>query len=63
MGEFSDYNELRLYLKSLTPDKILRYRENARDYLASTGFLPYSRETFVDTIVSALEKDSGATIR
>lgn len=63
MRDFSHYNELHSHLKSLTVDDIQQYRENAKNFLASSAFQPYSKQAFVDTVVNTIEQDSGTVIR
>lgn len=55
--EFRDYAELREFLHSLGPAELKRYRENARDYLASERFGPFRKETFAQKFVDAVETD------
>ena len=54
---FSGYAELLAYLRSLGPDEIRRYRENARDYMASGQYYPFSKEAFGDIVVATVEED------
>jgi hypothetical protein len=54
---FATYESLEAYLRSLGPREIDAYRENARDFLASEGYLPFMKQTFADTIVRAVEED------
>lgn len=63
MRKFRDYDELRTHLKTLTDEDIDKYRENARNFLASPAFQPYTKEKFVNTIVGAIEHDTGITLR
>lgn len=63
MRKFDDYNSLHSFLKSLTQDDIQQYRENAKNFLSSPVFEPYSKKTFVDTIVSVIEKDADIALR
>jgi hypothetical protein len=50
MRRFRDYQQLRDYLTSLSVDDIKRYRDNARAYLRSSQFFPFSREAFAQRI-------------
>lgn len=56
---FSGYPELRDYLHSLGPGEVASYRENARDFLASERFKPFSKETFARQFLSSVESDLG----
>jgi len=51
------YPELRDYLKSLTEKDIKSYKENARDFLASGKFKPFSKESFARIFTRAVEED------
>ena len=62
MRDFNDYSDLLSHLKSLTPEDIQRYRVNAKNFLASEGYQPYTKEKFVDIIVKTIEKDAGITL-
>ncbi len=57
--KYPTYPELRAYLKSLSEKEIERYRENARDFLASEKFQPFSKESFVKLFTDAVEEDLG----
>lgn len=59
MRDFDDYDELRRYLKSLEPTDIRRYKENARRFLQSEDFEPFSKDAFVDIFVRLIEDDAG----
>jgi hypothetical protein len=54
MREFKDYSELRQFLKSLTKSEINSYKENARKYLESEQFEPYTKEHFAEMFVDAI---------
>lgn len=60
---FGSYEELRSFLKSLSPAAIQRYRENARDYLASDRFTPFTKEHFAGLFTRAVEEDTGVSMR
>ncbi len=57
--KYPTYPELRAYLKSLTEKDIQRYKENARDFLASEKFKPFSKESFARIFTNAVEEDLG----
>jgi hypothetical protein len=57
--KYPTYPELRAYLKSLSEADIRRYKENARDFLASEKFKPFSKESFARIFTSAIEQDLG----
>jgi hypothetical protein len=63
MRGFANYGELRTYLKSLGDAEIGRYRQNARAFLESPGFRPFSKEAFADHFVRIIEEDTGVRIR
>ena len=46
----------------LTPAQEQRYREAARDYLASDQFTPFRTRTFVDTIAGVVSADTGLAV-
>ncbi len=58
MRQFDDYEKLLSHLKSLTEEDIQTYRDNAKKFLASPAFQPYSKETFAELIVKTIEKDA-----
>jgi hypothetical protein len=60
---FPAYGELRSYLKSLGPDDIQAYKENARDYLRSAKFKPFTKEAFAEIFLNAVEEDLGVALR
>jgi alpha(1,3/1,4) fucosyltransferase len=59
MRQFSDYAELRAYLKSLSQFDIQKYRENARDYLRSPQFYPFTKQAFVELFARIVAEDAG----
>ena len=54
MRDFKDYRELRQFLKSLTKSEMESYKENARKYLESEQFKPYTKEHFAEMFVAAI---------
>jgi alpha(1,3/1,4) fucosyltransferase len=59
---FADYAELRRFLHALTPTQEERYREAARDYLASDAFAPFRLRTWVDLHERIVSADSGTPL-
>lgn len=62
MRRFGNYEELRRYLKSLSPREIQTYKENARSFYASEQFKVFSKETFVERCAQIIEEDTGVRI-
>lgn len=62
MRQFSNYQDLRVYLKSLDEQAIRAYRENARDFLSSPRFKPFSKDAFVDIFRRIIREDTGGSI-
>lgn len=56
------YPELRDYLRSLTEKDIQLYKENARDFLASEKFKPFSKGSFARIFTNAVEEDLGLAL-
>lgn len=63
MREFSDYEKLRRHLKSLRPAEIKRYKENARDYLSSEQYKPFTKIAFTELIARVVERDTGVALQ
>jgi hypothetical protein len=59
MRQFASFDELRAFLKALTPGQERRYREAARDHLASARFDPFRRRTFAERIAAIVGADAG----
>lgn len=57
MRDFKNYDELRKYLKSLTTEDIQTYRENAKNYLNSQQYKPFTKEYFAETILKIIQED------
>lgn len=57
--KFPSYEELRRFLKSLGPEDVQRYKENARDYLSSDRFRLFTREHFATLFTRAVQEDCG----
>ncbi|HYM24404.1 MAG TPA: glycosyltransferase family 10 [Vicinamibacterales bacterium] len=60
---FKTYDDLRACLHALGPAEIRRYKENARDYLASARFAPFRKESFAQIFTRAVEEDAGVSLR
>ena len=53
MRSFKNYSELRKFLKSLTRSDIQTYKENARKFLESEKYKPFTKEHFAEIFVKA----------
>lgn len=62
MRQFADYADLRDHLKSLTAKEIQSYRANARDYLRSPQFRPFTKQAFVEIFARIVAEDTGLSI-
>lgn len=62
MRQFSGYDELRSYLKSLGEADVRRYKEAARDFLRSPRYYPFSKEAFVARFIQMIEEDAGVQL-
>ena len=51
------------FLQSLSAADIRRYKENARDYLRSTQFVPFKQESFAQLFTRAVAEDVGISLR
>lgn len=60
MRQFKDYADLKRRLKSMTDREIATYKENARAFLNSTAFQPYTKQTFVEKIMRIVDEDAAA---
>jgi len=54
MRDFKNYEELKQYLKALTESEIKIYKENARKFLKSEKFKPFTKEYFAKLFVDAI---------
>lgn len=61
MRKFSGYGELRDFLKSLSERDIRAYRENARQFLLSPKYKPFTKEAFADLFTQIVEADVEST--
>lgn len=62
MRRFSNYQDLRAYLKSLDEQAIRTYRQNAHDFLSSPRFKPFSKDAFVDIFRQIIREDAGGAV-
>ncbi len=53
MRDFKNYNELKLFLKSLKKSEIQSYKENGRKFLESERYKPFTKEHFAKIFVDA----------
>ena len=62
MRRFSGYDELREYLRSLSPQAIEAYREAGREYFRSERFRPFTKQAFADIFVQIIAEDAGVVV-
>ena len=62
MRQFQDYGALKEHLKSLKESDIRRYKENARAFLASPGFRPFTKQAFTEIFARMVEEDAGVKL-
>src|SRR5579862_1673410 len=62
MRQFEDYGALKEYLKSLKESGIRQYKENARAYLASPRFRPFTKQAFTELFARIVEEDAGVRL-
>ncbi|NUN67318.1 hypothetical protein HCU40_21950 (plasmid) [Pseudanabaena biceps] len=62
MRRFANYGELRDYLEALSPSDIQKYKQNARDYLRSPQFQPFTKEAFAQMFGRIIQEDTGIQI-
>lgn len=60
--QFKDNAQLRDFLKSLKPEAIRTYKENARAFLASPAYVPFTKEAFVKHFHRIIEEDAAVKI-
>lgn len=53
MRDFKNYEELRLFLKSLNKSQIQAYKENGRRFLESEKYKPFTNESFAKLFLTA----------
>lgn len=59
---FTDYTELRRFLRSLDHAQIEAYRDRGRAYLASPAFRQFRKEAFVELVAQLVEEDGGVRL-
>ncbi len=59
MRQFSSYEDLRKHLRSLDQCEISRFKQNARDYLKTEKFKPFTTDAFVDLFRRIVAEDGG----
>lgn len=62
MRRFSGYDELRDYLRALSPEEIDAYREAGRDYFRSEQYRPFTKHTFAETLGQIVAEDAGVSL-
>lgn len=62
MRQFKNFDELRRYLRALSDADVERYRQNAREFLASDRYRPFTKEAFVEHFVRMIREDTGVTL-
>ena len=62
MRQFANYAELQQFLYSLSPKAIQEYKENARSFLQSPKFRPFSKDAFFDLFWRIIREDAGVTL-
>ncbi len=62
MRRFSNYEELREYLRSLSPGEIAAYREAGRDYFRSDRFRPFTKQAFAEIFGRIVAEDAGVAL-
>lgn len=60
--DFSNYEDLYLYLKNMSDSEYLKYLKNIENYLNSEQSLPFKSEGFVQTVVQTLFEDRECSI-
>ncbi len=55
---FPDYGELKKFLKSLTERDLRTYKENARAFINSPAFKPFTKHAFAELIAGIVEEDA-----
>lgn len=59
MRRFANYEELADFLRSLGEEEIRQYKQNAREYLRSPLYYPFTKQAFGDLFCRLVEEDSG----
>lgn len=56
--QFSNYEELRKHLRSQSKKQIQQYKENARDFLSSSRFRPFTKHAFLQHFIRMVSEDT-----
>jgi alpha(1,3/1,4) fucosyltransferase len=62
MRRFSGYEDLRTFLRDLSPSEIEAYREAAREYLQSERYRPFTKQAFAELIGEIVAQDAGIRV-
>jgi len=57
---FASHAEMEAFLRGLSKLEIDRYRVNAREFMASDAYRPFTKQAFADLILEAIEEDLAA---
>lgn len=60
--KFKDYAQLYDFLKTLGPQEIRAYKQNAKAFLASPAYFPFTKEAFVEHFRRIIEEDAGVKL-
>ncbi len=63
MRRFEGYEDLRRFLKDLSPAHVHAYRTAAREFMSSSRFLPFRKQAFTDRLAEIVEQDTGLALR
>jgi alpha(1,3/1,4) fucosyltransferase len=62
MREFGSYDELRAFLRDLSPDQVQGYRDAGREYFSSDQFRPFTKEAFAELFEEIVREDAGVEL-
>ncbi|MBM2822232.1 MAG: hypothetical protein HW413_978 [Thermoleophilia bacterium] len=62
MRRFASYEELREYLRGLSPMEIAAFREAGREYVRSDRYRPFTKQAFADLMLRIVEEDAGVVL-
>lgn len=60
--QFKDYADLKSHLKSLTERDLRTYKENARAFIESPRFQPFTKQAFAELFGRMIEEDTGVAL-
>lgn len=63
MRQFSDYDELRAFMRSLGEREVQGYREAGRSFLQSERFRPFSKQAFTEVFSRIVTDDAAVPAR